>query len=145
MPTSPWRPRQVRDKPVTSGPLVQIPLRRRPWSFPGRGSFQEVGVMEFLYGCMPATARIKATLTPPLARRQLASLPPGVLALRQRREASVGSMACGGGTPVIVGMPAFKRRRRTFNYRTRKPSCSWQTRATLLKSGSWVTQGHRQW
>jgi len=35
MPTSPWRPRQVRDKPVTS-PLAQIPLRRLPRNFPGR-------------------------------------------------------------------------------------------------------------
>ena len=29
MPTSPWRPRQVRDKPVTS-PLAQIPLHSHP-------------------------------------------------------------------------------------------------------------------
>ena len=28
---------------------------------------------------------------------------------------------------------------------TRKPSCCWQTRAALLKSGSGVTQGHRMW
>jgi len=29
--------------------------------------------------------------------------------------------------------------------KTRKPSCGWQTRAMLLKSGSWVTQQHRKW
>ena len=39
-------PRDVRDKPVTS-PLAQIPLRRLPRNFPGRGSFEGVGVMEF--------------------------------------------------------------------------------------------------
>jgi len=40
MPTFPLRPRQVRNKPV-------IPLRRLPRNFPVRGSFGEVGVMEF--------------------------------------------------------------------------------------------------
>jgi len=39
-------PRDVRDKSVTS-PLAQIPLRRLPRNFPERGSFGEVGVMEF--------------------------------------------------------------------------------------------------
>jgi len=39
-------PRDVRDEPVTS-PLAQIPLRRLPRNFPARGSFGEVGVMEF--------------------------------------------------------------------------------------------------
>jgi len=46
MPPFLWRPRQVRDKPVTS-PLAQISLRRLPRNFPVRGSFGEVGVLEF--------------------------------------------------------------------------------------------------
>ena len=60
MPTSPWRPRQVRDKPVTS-PLAQIPLRRLPRNILGRrngiwakgtsrvcrGRHREVGIVEF--------------------------------------------------------------------------------------------------
>jgi len=49
MPTSPWRPRQIRDKPVTS-PLAQIPLL--PSNFPVWGSFGEVGVMEFGLYCV---------------------------------------------------------------------------------------------
>ena len=39
-------PRVVRDIPVTS-PFAQIPLRRLPRNFPGRGSFGEVGIVEF--------------------------------------------------------------------------------------------------
>jgi len=45
-PTSPWRLRQVRDKPATS-PLAQVPLYGDfTKTFPGRGSFVEVAVME---------------------------------------------------------------------------------------------------
>ena len=41
-------------KPIDLGHKAQIPLRRLPRNFPGRGSFEEVGVMEFGLTLTPA-------------------------------------------------------------------------------------------